>query len=160
VPGGTALVEDLKTGDLVRTADGRAVAATVYSRTIANATKETAPYKIPRHVFGLNTDLYLSPLHAFQSKKGLWQIPQYAAKKSEAIQQYGIGLPVTYYHIECPNFFTDNLLLDGCVVESFGAHQVKKAGISTLYKYNSQLNGFTRASPLSVPKKLTNSRHL
>jgi hypothetical protein len=145
-------VEDLKTGDLVLTADGRQVPATIYSRTIESTTTSTAPYLIPKNSLGPQrplADLRLSPLHAFQLKKGLWHIPMYAAKQSSQIKQYGIGSPVTYYHIECPNFFTDNLIMEGnCVVESFGANQTR--GIKTLYKYNSQLKGFTRAAKPSV----------
>jgi hypothetical protein len=141
-------VETLESGDLVLTSDSRQVPIRVYSRTLV-ATEQTAPYLIPKNSLGLNqpsTDLRLSPLHAFQLKKGLWQIPMYAAKSSDKIQQYDIGSTVTYYHVECPNFFTDNLLVDGCVVESYGSKQV--SNIKTLYKYNSSLKGFTRASPV------------
>jgi len=147
---GVRAVEDLKTGDLVRTADGRAVPITVYSRTLI-ATAESAPYQIFRHVFGLNADLFLSPLHAFQIKKGLWQIPMFAAKQDSRICQVGIGQPITYYHVECPNFFTDNLLVDGCVVESYGANQIK--GMRTLYTYSPSRKGFTRASKPLIKSK-------
>uniref|UniRef100_A0A6C0DGG9 Hedgehog/Intein (Hint) domain-containing protein n=1 Tax=viral metagenome TaxID=1070528 RepID=A0A6C0DGG9_9ZZZZ len=144
-------VEDLKTGDLVLTADGRQVPATIYSRTIDSASPSTAPYLIPKNSLGPQrplADLRLSPLHAFQLKKGLWHIPMYAAKQTDQITQYGIGSPITYYHVECPNFFTDNLIMEGgCVVESFGANQTK--GIKTLYKYNPGLKGFTRTNALA-----------
>ena len=148
---GYALVETLNNGDMVLTADGRQVPVKVYSRTIESATAETAPYLISKKAFGLKADLKLSPLHAFQTRKGVWQIPMYAALKNKAVQQYGVGSSVTYYHLECPNFFTDNLVVDGCVVESFGNKQVK--GLKTLYKFNETLNGFTRASQVAVLKK-------
>jgi hypothetical protein len=148
---GPVLVEDLKTGDLVLTADGRQVPVKVYSTTIESATASSAPYFIPKKAFGLKADLNLSPLHAFQSRKGVWQIPKYATLKNKAVQQYGLGSPITYYHLECPNFFTDNLVVDGCVVESFGANQAK--GMKTLYKFNEILNGFTRASHVATLKK-------
>jgi hypothetical protein len=60
---------------------------------------------------------------------------------------------VTYYHVECPNFFTDNLVVDGNVVESFGGNQIK--GLKTLYTYNSTLEGFTRATQ---PKTICDSK--
>lgn len=148
---GCVLVEDLKTGDLVLTADGRQVPIKVYSTTIESVTASSAPYLIPKGTFGLKADLKLSPLHAFQSRKGVWQIPMYATLKNKAVQQYGLGSSVTYYHLECPNFFTDNLVVDGCVVESFGSNQAK--GIKTLYKFNETLNGFTRASQTATLKK-------
>jgi hypothetical protein len=68
-------------------------------------------------------DLRLSPLHAFQTKKGLWHAPRYAFNAKA--QQYGVGIPVTYYHVECPNYFRDNLIVDGCVVESYAGKQVR-----------------------------------
>uniref|UniRef100_A0A6C0APZ5 Hedgehog/Intein (Hint) domain-containing protein n=1 Tax=viral metagenome TaxID=1070528 RepID=A0A6C0APZ5_9ZZZZ len=142
-------VETLTAGDLVLTSDNRQVPVKVYSRTL-RATEQTAPYLIPKNSLGPSqpaADLRLSPLHAFQLKKGLWQIPQYASKLSNKIAQYDIGSTVTYYHLECPNFFTDNLLVDGCVVESFGANQI--SNIKTLYKYNANRKGFTRASASS-----------
>jgi hypothetical protein len=148
---GPVLVEDLKTGDLVLTADGRQVPVKAYSATIKAATASSAPYLVPKKAFGLKADLHLSPLHAFQSRKGVWQIPLYAALSNPHVQQYGIGSPITYYHLECPNFFTDNLVVDGCVVESFGSNQAK--GIKTLYKYNETLKGFTRASQVTTLKK-------
>jgi hypothetical protein len=146
---GLVAVEELATGDLVLTADGRQVPVKVYSRTLVT-TEATAPYVIPKNSLGPRTpvaDLHLSPLHAFQVKKGLWQIPQYAAKQTESVCQYGVGETVTYYHVECPNFFTDNLVADGCVVESFGGKQI--AGLKTVYTYNSGLKGFTRAATLN-----------
>lgn len=140
VPGGTVLVEDLKTGDLVQTADGRSVVARVYVRTLERTTKNTAPYTIPKGYRGLKETICLSPLHAFQVAKDLWQSPKFAAEQSDTVEQYGIGLPMVYYHVECPNFFTDNLLVNGCVVESYGLNQAK----DTLYVYNQSLKGFTR----------------
>ena len=143
---GYVTVESLKSGDLVLTADGRQVPVKVYSTSLV-ATAKTAPYLIPKNSLGHNmpsTNLRLSPLHAFQLKKGLWQIPKYAALSNKSIEQYAVGEQMTYYHLECPNFFTDNLLVDGCVVESFGSKQI--ANMKTLYKYNAALKGFTRAS--------------
>lgn len=153
-PEGYKAVETLEQGSLVTTAANKVVAIkNVYSRTIQSTNATTAPYLIPKHSFGASptADLRLSPLHAFQIKKGLWQIPKYAALSNKAIQQYGLGESVTYYHVECPNFFTDNLIVDGTVVESFAANQAK--GLKTLYKYNPALKGFTRAAQ---PSLLTN----
>jgi hypothetical protein len=147
---GPVCVEDLQDGDLVLTADHRQVSVKVYSTTIPVATDKNAPYLIPKGFLGLKADLHLSPLHAFQTKKGLWQIPRYAALSNKSVQQYGIGKSVAYYHLECPNFFTDNLLVEGCVVESFAANQAK--GLKTLYKYNPTLKGFTRASSVDLKR--------
>ena len=147
---GFKAVEDLMSKDAIITADGRSVAPKLYSQTIESATEKTAPYYIRAGAFGVSSpcaDIKLSPLHAIQSKKGVWQIPQYAAEMFDGITQYGVGEKVTYYHVELPNYFTDNIVLEGgVVVESFGAKQT--AGMTTsVYKWSNSLKGFTRAGP-------------
>ena len=137
-------IETLTNSDTVMTADGRSVPIKLYKKTILKTTDATAPYVIPAKLFGNKEELHLSPLHAFQIRRGLWQIPKYVARLTDRVYQYALGQSVTYYHIECPNFFTDNLVADGCVVESYGENQVK--GLKTLYKYNHGLRGFTRAA--------------
>jgi Hint domain/Fibronectin type III domain len=144
-PAGEKAVELLRNGDIVVTADGRSVPVKVYSTTLNKTTKGTAPYLVPAHAFGRNSppaDIRLSPLHAFQIKKGLWMNSLYANNK--AVQQYAVGEAITYYHVECPNFFRDNLLANGCVVESFAGRQV--ANPKNIYTFNSRLGGFTRAT--------------
>uniref|UniRef100_A0A6C0DAR2 Fibronectin type-III domain-containing protein n=1 Tax=viral metagenome TaxID=1070528 RepID=A0A6C0DAR2_9ZZZZ len=144
-PTGEKAVELLRNGDTVVTADGRSVPVNVYSTTLNKTTKGTAPYLVPAHSFGRNSppaDIRLSPLHAFQIKKGLWMNSLYANNK--AVQQYAVGEAITYYHVECPNFFRDNLLANGCVVESFAGRQV--ANPKNIYTFNSRLGGFTRAT--------------
>ena len=139
-------VETLASNDRIQTADGRALAFKLYSRTVVG-TKETAPYKIRRGAFGSTpvNDITLSPLHAIQSRNNVWQIPKYAAALNNSkIQQYGIGTEITYYHIELPNYFADNIVAEGSVVESFGGKQAK--GMKTVYKYSERLGGFTRAN--------------
>jgi len=146
-PAGYRTVETLRSGDLVRTADGRSVAITTYETTVAAVSARTAPYLIPAHTFGRNAppaDLRLSPLHAFQSKKNVWQIPRFV--NNSGVTQYGLGESVTYYHLECPNFLRDNLVAEGCVVESFAGKQVP-AGV-TVYTPSQRLGGYTRISSI------------
>jgi hypothetical protein len=125
-PSGYRVVESLTDTDLVQTADGRAVPVKLYKDHMANPTTKDAPYLIPAHSYGRGlppADIRLSPLHAFQTKKGLWHVPRHAF--NDKVVQYGVGVPIDYYHVECPNYFTDNLVVDGCVVESFAGKQVK-----------------------------------
>jgi hypothetical protein len=150
-PAGEKLVESLRTGDMVVTADGRKVPATIYSTRIAKTTKETAPYLIPANAFAAHfppQDITLSPKHAIQSGKGIWEIPQFAEGRFPAVQKTRVGEAVTYYHIELPNFFTDNLIANGSVCESLGAkaQQALPKG-KPLYSFNKKLGGFTRYTP-------------
>jgi len=143
VPSGEVAVETLKAGDLVTTADGRTVAIKgLYKTRIAATTKETAPYLIPAGTYGSAQprDLLLSSKHAIQIRKGVWNFPGFATQTNPAIRQIAVGEAVDYYHLECPVFLRDNLIANGCVVESFGTLQIKH----NPYTYSARLGGFTR----------------
>jgi Hint domain len=148
---GYKAVEALRKTDKVVTADGRQVPFKLYTTHIKSASTSNAPFMIPAGTFGAKSpaaNLVISPLHAIQSRKGVWQIPKYAAHTFEGITQINIGKSVTYYHVELPNFFKDNIVTDGTIVESFGASQV--SGLKNVYKFNSKINGFTRISKPST----------
>jgi hypothetical protein len=144
---GYKLVEDIEQGELVVTSDGRCVPVTKRSSKLTTTTNATAPYTIPKSSLAPNVPSHtvrLSPNHAIQLRKGLWMLPFAAAKLGNTkVVQETIGEPVTYYHFECPNYFTDNLVIEGgVVVESFGNKNIKKFP----YTYNPSLKGFTRAA--------------
>jgi hypothetical protein len=143
---GYKAVETLVPGeDLVMTSDGRAVTFKLYSRTVTNANTDSAPYRILAGAFGPNSppqDICLSGMHAIQSSDGVWQVPEFIAKKNSMVQQYDLGKTVTYYHIECSNFFNDNLVAQGAVVESFRNRQAGNERV--LYKFVAELDGFIR----------------
>lgn len=144
---GYKIIEALTHKDRIMTPDGRALTFNLYKRTVKCTTVDTAPYVFPAHVFGRNTPplpITLSPLHAIQMRKGVWQMGKYAAKTHSSIKQIDIGKSVDYYHIELPNYFTDNIIAEGAIVESFGLLQTK--GYKNVYKFNERLGGFTRAS--------------
>jgi hypothetical protein len=86
-------------------------------------------------------------------KKGLWMKPMSALELGMPVQQYDLGKSVTYYHFEAPNFFKDNFVCDGTVVESFGGLQTKDMK-GRVYTYNSALKGYTRAAGKSVSKTI------
>lgn len=152
-PNGYKPVETLSVGDYVTTADGRNVIATIYQRKLTYACSVNAPYHISAGTFGKSQpkDITLSPLHAVQIKKGVWEIPQEAAKRYSGIKQISLGKPITYFHIETPNYFRDNLVANGSVVESFGINAKKYIPTgTTIYKFNKMLGGYTRYSPSHV----------
>jgi hypothetical protein len=128
-PAGYVKASELRTGDILVTADGRQVPIKAYSSTI-KADKMNAPYLIPKNSLARNVpaaDLRLSPWHAIYLGDGLWQKPQTAAELNPGtLTQYDIGKDVTYYHFEAPNYFTDNFICDGTVVESFASKQVSE----------------------------------
>jgi len=137
-------VETLTNDDTVRTTDGRDVSIKLLHFTVGRADQTTAPYCIQAGALGHYyppEDLCLSAIHAIQDSRGVWQMPKYLARHNPMVQQYGLGESIEYFHIECPNFFTDNLVVGGATVESFknrqGAHGV-------VYVWNKDLNGFVR----------------
>ena len=153
---GYKAVEKLEKDDLIVTSDGKAVNYTVYVSKLKATNEITAPYLIPARTFGKFPvkDLVLSPNHAFQSRPGIWQIPKYAAQQRPAIQQINVGKPVTYYHIETPNYFEDNLVVDGTVVESYASKQVSKCEI--FYSYSAKYDGLIRGrrGPNQIKERL------
>ncbi len=155
-PTGYKAAKDIKTGDLLMTADGRQVAVKSYSFTVEKADKESAPFFIPKNSISMgcpNADLRLSPWHAFQMKKGLWMKPMSALELGMSVQQYDLGKSVTYYHFEAPDFFKDNFICEGTVVESFGISQIKGMK-GRVYTYNANLKGYTRVASKSVNKAI------
>ena len=155
-PTGYKAVKDIKTGDLLMTADGRQVPVKSFSYTVKQADKDSAPFLIPANSLSPScpkTDLKLSPWHAIQTKKGLWMKPMSALELGMPVQQYDLGKSVTYYHFEAPNFFKDNFVCEGTVVESFGGLQTKDMK-GRVYTYNANLNGYTRAASKSVSKAI------
>jgi hypothetical protein len=153
-PNGYCAVETLNTDDLVITSAGKTVPIRAYSKYIAFTTEKTAPYFIPARTFGSSQKnaIQLSPLHAINIGHNLWEIPKYAAMRYPSIKQDEIGKEITYYHIETPNFFSDNLVIEGgVVVESFAGNQCK--GLKSLYVFDKKRNAFTRASAPTTAKK-------
>jgi hypothetical protein len=139
-PTGYRHVESLRQGDLIKTAGGRTVPVTVY-KTSVTTTTETAPVQIGA--------LRLSPNHTFKVNKHGWMFPGLAAKHGlhGAIQE-APGAQVDYYHVETPNYLQDDLVVEGVVVESFGAKFVKANSIdpSKLYVLSKKGLWFVRMS--------------
>lgn len=145
-PSGYKVVKAIETGDLLMTADGRKVPVIAYSQTI-KGTKESAPFLIPKNSLGAGypaADLRLSPWHGIQIKKGLWMKPMSAFELGLPVEQYDVGKPVTYYHFEAPNYFKDNFICEGTVVESFGGEQTAGMKPNSVYKYNPNFKAYTR----------------
>jgi len=141
---GYKVVESLTNEDRVTTADGRHVRMELYKIPLKYTTIETAPYRIEAGAFGPSyppRELCVSPLHAILDNKGVWHIPHVAAKHNANITQVDVGKPITYYHIECPDFYRDNLIAEGAVVESFKNRQGTR---DIVYEWVEELNGFRR----------------
>jgi len=149
-PAGYVKASDIKTDDILVTADGRHVPIKVYT-SVFKVDKTSAPYLIPKNSLARNVpaaDLSLSPWHAVYLGNGLWQKPQTAAELNPGtLTQYDIGKDVRYYHFEAPNYFTDNFICEGTVVESFSSKQVSSKNNERIYTWSEKHQAYTRNEP-------------
>jgi hypothetical protein len=121
-------VETVKSGDHILTPDGRSVVVKVHKSTIL-ATKHDAPYLIPAHTFRPGypkKDIQLSPNHKIQIGPDLWLSAEKASQMYPAIKQLVSDSLVHYFHFETPDFLTDDLVVEGSVVESYGVGYTQK----------------------------------
>ena len=144
-PLGQRRIETLEDYDDVLTSDGRSVYVKIHKTHISKSDSDTAPFLIPRNAFSHNVpdeDLHISGLHAFQDPNGVWNFPMGLAIQNRCnVTQHLPGRSVTYYHIECPNYYTDNIVANNLVTESFRNRQ-GKMGIT--YEYCEDRKGFVR----------------
>ena len=92
----------------------------------------------------------VSPLHAVEKRKGVWEIPMFS--KNGKVKQEEGGVCVEYYHVELPNYWRDNLVCEGLVTESYGRNQV--LGVEKVYRYSKRMEGFTRGGGTTRPAPL------
>ena len=121
-------VETVKSGDYIMTPDGRSVVVNVYKNTVL-ATKLNAPYLIPAHTFRPGypkKDIQLSPQHKIQIGPDLWLSAEKASKMYPLIKQLVSDSLVRYFHFETPDFLTDDLIVEGSIVESYGTTYCQK----------------------------------
>jgi hypothetical protein len=134
-------VEELRQGDLIKTADGRIVRSKIYRTVVEKTTKETAPVRIG--------PLRISPNHAFKINKYGWHLPGLAADYglASAVRE-APGARVVYYHVETPNYLSDNLIVEGKEIESFGPRFIKanKIDPATLFTLSKKGPWFIRRS--------------
>ena len=118
-PNGYVRIEKLYAGDVVLTHDGRKVPICKMHRSRPTPSPVTLPYCIPKgtqlHSRRCLDDLYLSPEHAI-----LIHSNKMIAMKYTAFQQIKLQ-SIHYYHIVLPNYYTDTLIANGIVCESYGS---------------------------------------
>lgn len=145
---GYKAIEKLQNNDFVMTSDNRLVDFKIIKTTILNADENTAPYIIKTNAFGKkipSAPVCLSATHKILTRNKVWTYPKFASKTNKRIFQYGIGKPVTYYHIECADYLKDNLVTEELIVESYGSLESfgGKSG-NMIYTFVNNLDGFTR----------------
>jgi hypothetical protein len=146
---GYKAIETLLQKDFVVLSDGRRVHYSLKKIDVGMTNTQTAPYRIEAGAFGNNkpeSDMCVSPTHKIQLRKGVWISPQRAALTNPKVKQYGIGEPVTYWHIACADYLRDNIIAEGMIVESLATSK-NYNGPDKVYTWSNRLGGFTRVSP-------------
>jgi len=150
-PTGYQCVETLDNGDKVTTSDGRVVSVKIFKTNIDKTNEDTAPFVVTKGAISNNVpdeDLHVSGMHVIQDAHGVWQIPAgLAMHPNSRVFQHLPGRSVSYYHIECPNYFTDNLVANNCIVESF---RNKQGTTENSYEYDTNLGGFVRIMDMQL----------
>ncbi len=141
---GLVPVEALRKGDQLATADGRLVDFKLYKTVMKAVAEKNAPIRIERGA----TAVELSPLHMIQMRRGVWAKPaELLAAGAPGVSRVRVGEDVAYYHMEMPDYLRDNMVVEGCVVESFGLPWVHRSGFKgSPYTWNARLNGYTRVA--------------
>jgi hypothetical protein len=67
------------------------------------------------------------------------------------VVQEDVGKRVAYYHVEAPNYLRDDLVVEGLIVESFGAKYIEAHGIDAkkIYTKSAKGNWYERMSSVS-----------
>lgn len=151
-PKGEVPVETLKDGDMILTQDNRQVSVRIYTHKVDKSDNATAPVEIAAGAFGPNMpprNLQVSPLHAVYKGNNLWEIPYMAMNRYKGVKQLPFRQEVVYYHVETPNYMTDHLIVEGCVIESFGGNYTKEHGLRNvqMYTWSPRKYGFVRYNP-------------
>ena len=118
-PFGYKNVTKLEKGDLVVTADNRKVRIKNIYKTKASSLYR--PYLINKGGLGNNlptVDTYISPEHRLLHK-GKWIKP-----KNTLFKKSWNKSEIVYYHVELPNYKTDNVICNGVVMESWDGREL------------------------------------
>lgn len=149
-------VKQLRSGDIVTTADGRDIAIKRIYKGKLVANEESAPYQFKANSIATGypaATFEVSPTHAVAAPGG-WIIPKYASMSGVKAKQVMVGEEITYYHIELPNYLTDNLVVEGgAVVESFGVSWLRAQPKGTaVYVFNHSTKLFDRVAGAGAKK--------
>jgi len=154
-PKGYKAIENFKEGDLIVTSDDRVVSVTPSVRKVKKTTKDTAPYRIPRNLLGKgipSADIEISPTHALMIRQDVWVVPKLMAMATSKVKQIKVGESVDYYHLEAPDYLTDNMIVEGMIAETYGGKYKGKVA----YYLSDKVGGLIRIplESISNPRRL------
>ena len=138
-------VEDLETNDRLKTSDDRTVSFQLITSYIPKTTYNTTPIKIDTGAFGPNkpsAPVIVSPGHKIFLGDNRWINAHEAVGAYPLVTRGEAGNSQTYYHVRTENYFRDNVITEGLVVETFGT----KEEAEYLYTWNEGVKAWNRNS--------------
>jgi hypothetical protein len=136
-PNGDQYIDNLKDGDLIITGDGRTIPIIkIIKFYIENPNRISYPVCIPKDYFGKNIpdkNTYISQNHAIKLFNNKWI---YGGQHLKYFNLYKIK-PL-YFHILLPNYFTDDLIANNMIIESWSGFLHKNIKIK--YILNGKFN--------------------
>lgn len=140
-------VEKLTDSDMLVLSDSRIVPIkNIYKTVVKKTTELNAPICIKKNAYGKNTpskDTWVSPIHAFSLKPGVWKIPIREINVNKRVYQNYLNSKVVYYHIETDNYLEDNVIVNGLCMETFGI-PLRNKGYKVQFVYNKEKDGYIR----------------
>jgi photosystem II stability/assembly factor-like uncharacterized protein len=131
-PMGDQYIDTLKDGDLIITGNGNIVPIIqIIKFYIENPNELSYPVCIPKDYFGKNMpdkNTYLSRNHAIKLFNNKWI---YGGNHPNYFSLYKIK-PL-YFHILLPNYFTDDIIANNIIIESWSGFLLKNAYIKYIY---------------------------
>jgi len=131
-PNGDQYIDNLKDGDLIVTGNGKIVPIVkIIKYYIENPNEISYPVCIPKDYFGKNIpdkNTYISQNHAIKLFNGKWI---YGGYHLNYFSLYKIK-PL-YFHVLLPNYFTDDLIANNIIVESWSGFLLKNANVKYIF---------------------------
>jgi hypothetical protein len=131
-PTGDQYIDNLRDGDLIVTGSGKTVPIVkIIKYYIENPNEISYPVCIPKDYFGKNMpdkNTYVSQNHAIKLFNNKWI---YGGYHLNYFSLYKIK-PL-YFHILLPNYFTDDLIANNIIIESWSGFLLKNANVKYIY---------------------------
>jgi hypothetical protein len=131
-PSGDQYIDNLKDGDLIVTGDGRVLPILrIIKYYIENPNELSYPVCIPKDYFGKNMpdkNTYISQNHAIKLFGNKWI---YGGRHLNYFSLY--KTKPLYYHILLPNYFTDDLIANNIIIESWSGFLLNNANVRYVY---------------------------
>jgi uncharacterized protein YjbI with pentapeptide repeats len=161
-PSGYKKITTLEKYDTIVTQDGRHVPITKLTKSKITTDPYNSPYVIPKNYFGKGypkKEFLISPTHAvsIDHKANKWFLPYIHGK---LLRRHDYYKPITYYHIELPNWLTDHLVINGgTIVESLGDAYHKKLEMPNPY-YLECRNGYYKRDNRFYSERIRKIRNM